>query len=314
MKKKITFIIVTWNNEDTIIDCLDSVYNFCNNFEVIVVDNNSTDNTIKLLKSKNYDCCQIIKSKDNLGFAAANNLGLEFVSTEYVCYLNPDTILLEDIVKPSIKILKEKKEVGIVGCKLLYKNFKLQKSTFNFDNSKQIIIENLKISKLFPNFINEKFFPYDSKCKNSKYVDWIIGAQMILKTKDAKKVNGFSTDYYMYTEDMDFCMKIKKNLNKRCYYISDCSLIHIGGVSEAKNINYNRMKIILRNKLLFIKKFYSQKEMNKSYSSLLFTYRIRYIFSFLMFPFLFKKMSYYNKKMRSGIIFLKEIKKEIGVI
>ena len=313
MKTILSFIIVTWNNEDTIIDCLDSIYKNCKNFEIIIVDNNSSDNTIKIIKNKKYNYCKIIESKENLGFAGGNNLGLKYVNSDYICYLNPDTILLEDIIQPSLYILKNKPEVGVVGSKLLYKNMKLQSSTFNFDTPKQIFIENLRLSRLLPNFLREKYFPYCSKCKYDKYVEWLIGAELILKTSDAKKVNGFSTDYYMYTEDMDLCKKIEKFLNKKCYYLANNKLIHIGGISESKNINYDKLKIILRNKLIFIKKFYSDKEIKKAYKSMMSTYKIRYFITLLLSLFPYEKAKYYNNKMKKSIIFLFEVGEELGV-
>lgn len=313
MKTILSFIIVTWNNEDTIIDCLDSIYKNCENFEIIIVDNNSSDKTVEKIKNKKYKNCILIESKENLGFAGGNNLGLKYAKKDYICYLNPDTILLEDIIKPSIAILNNKDDIGIVGCKLLYKNMSLQSSTFNFDTPKQILIENLRLSRLLPNYFREKYFPYCSKCKYDKYVEWIIGAELILKTKDAKKVRGFSTEYYMYTEDMDLCKKIEKELNKKCYYLADHKLIHIGGVSESKNINYNKLKIILRNKLMFINKFYSKKEAKKAYKYMMFTYKIRYIFTFLLIPFIYKKAIYYKNKMSKSTELLYEVGEELGV-
>ena len=153
MKELITFIIVTWNNNDVIIDCIDSIYKFCKNFKIIIVDNNSSDNTVEVVNEKNYNNCKVIELEENLGFAKGNNIALKYVKTPYICYLNPDTILVEDIIIPSVKSIENDKNIGIVACKLLYKNKKLQASTFNFINSKQVYFESFRIGKLFPNFI-----------------------------------------------------------------------------------------------------------------------------------------------------------------
>lgn len=305
MPKIITFIIVTWNNENLINQCLDSIYRHCDDiFEIIVVDNNSTDNTIKNIIDREYKNIKVIESKENLGFAKANNKALETINTKYICYLNPDTILIEDIIKPSIKILEQNREIGLVGCKLLNLDMSLQPSTFNFLNYKQAFIENMRIGKLFPNFIREKYFPNNSKSLKNKYVDWVIGAEMILSTEDAKEVNGFSSEYYMYVEDMDICMKLRKT-NKRTYYLTDIKLIHIGGASEVKNVNYKKIEKLIDNKLLFVNKFFGQKEMIKTYRSLILTYKIRKFAVKILFVFNKDKKKYYLEKMNTGFEILK---------
>lgn len=306
MEKILTFIIVTWNNNNTIIECLDSIYKFCNNFNVIVVDNKSSDNTVELINKKEYLNCKVLVLNENVGFAEGNNIGLENVNTPYICYLNPDTILLEDIVKPSIEILESKSEIGLVGCKLLNVDKTLQASTFNFITEKQVYFESFRIGKFLPNFISEKFFPNDSKSKKSKIVDWVIGAEMILSTEDARKINGFSTEYYMYAEDMDLCKKVERILNKKTYYLATTSLIHIGGASEIKNVNYNKLEIIISNKIRFSEKFYGIDKAKKVRKALYNVYLIRY---FIIKTFYwFKKRSYYLEKMKTGLKICKTLK------
>ena len=107
-----TYIIVTWNNEKEIEDCLSTVSRYSpKNSKVIVVDNNSNDRTVQIIKEK-FPETELIESKENLGFAAANNLALENVSSEYICYLNPDVILTEDFLLRQLKYLKTKAKLG----------------------------------------------------------------------------------------------------------------------------------------------------------------------------------------------------------
>lgn len=299
--KNITFIIVTWNNEDCIIQCMESIYKYSNNFKVIIVDNHSSDNTVRVLLEKKYTNCKVCALEKNLGFAEANNYALRYVDTQYICYLNPDTILIEDIVEPSIQILEKNCNVGLVGCKLLNKDYTLQPSTFNFLNQYQVYSEAFRLGKLFPNFIRETFFPNNSKCKNNKYVDWVIGAEMILSTKDAKKVDGFSTEYYMYAEDMDICKKINKYLNKKTYYLADIRLIHIGGVSEAKNFNYSKLEKVIRNKITFVNKFYGIESAIKTSKALINSYKIRMKLIKIFYWFDNNKRKLYIDKMKNGL-------------
>lgn len=305
--EKITFIIVSWNNEDTIIECLDSIYKYCNDdFKIVLVDNNSTDNTVNIVKERRYNNCNIIELKENLGFAKGNNIGLETVDTEFICYLNPDTILLEDIVLPSINVLLNNSDIGIIGCKLLYKDKTLQPSTFNFINRKQIYYEAFKIGKFMPNFVSEKYFPDQSKCKKDKIVDWIIGAEMILRTDDARKIDGFSTEYYMYAEDLDLCKKMKSNLGKSVYYLANIKLIHIGGVSESKNVDYKKLEKLITNKIKFIEKFYGKRKALKTATALYNVYNSRMYLIEMFYWSNKEKRKMYIEKMKRGKIYSKE--------
>lgn len=308
-KDVITFIIVTWNNSDVIIDCLESIYKYCEKFKIIIIDNNSSDNTVKLINSKKYKNCIVVDLKENLGFAKGNNYALSMVETDYICYLNPDTILLEDIINPSIDILKSNSDIGIVGSKLLYKDLRIQPSAFNFVNNKQAYIEGFRLGKFFPNFIKEKYFPNDSKGKQSKIVDWIIGAEMILSTNDAKKIEGFSEEYYMYVEDMDICKKMQKILNKQTYYDACHKLIHIGGTSEAKNVNYNKLEMLIKNKVKFSEKFDGLDSAKKTIKALYNVYAIRLFLIKSFYWFNKQKRNYYIEKMNVG----KEISKKISL-
>lgn len=301
--KKITFLIVTWNNADCILECLDSIYKHCQDFKIIIVDNASSDQTVSLIQNQCYQDVIIYAKKENMGFAKGNNYGLSKVDTPYLCYLNPDTILLEDIVIPSIEILEKDNTVGLVGCKLLNSDLSLQPSTFPFLNHLQVYIESFRLGKLFPNFIREKYFPNVSKSLKSKYVDWVIGAEMILRTEDAIKVDGFSTEYYMYVEDMDICKKIYTFLQKKVYYLANVTLIHVGGVSESKNKNYSKLEKLIHNKVQFVEKFANYRETKKTIKALIHSYWIRYWFIYCFYFHNRENRQYYLEKMKKGIIF-----------
>lgn len=99
---------------------------------------------------------------------------------------------------------------------------------------------------------------------------------MIMRTSDAKAIDGFSTDYYMYTEDMDLCKKVNKFLKKKVLFLPDYSLIHLGGVSESQNISYDKQKKLFENDLYFVKKYNGTKEAIKTRKKIINAYKIRY--------------------------------------
>lgn len=270
-----TFIIVTWNNEKEIEDCLSTVSRYSpKNSKVIVVDNNSNDKTVQVIKEK-FPEIDLIESKENLGFAAANNLALENVSSEYICYLNPDVILTEDILTPSIEILVDQSEVGLVACRLKNKDGSNQPSCFNFANSWSLPCEILHIGAVMPRSLRKKYFLNYYKTNDDFKPDWVIGAEMVMRTKDARAIGGFSTEYFMYTEDMDLCKKISVILKKQIYFISGVSLIHLGGASEAQNANYNKQKKLFQNDMIFVRKFYGESEAKRAKQKVMKAYLLR---------------------------------------
>lgn len=249
----ITFVVVTWNNEELIEDFFSSMKKYCKvEYKVIVVDNCSSDNTVSQIKKYAGDNCKIIENSSNVGFARANNIALHYVDTKYICYINPDIIFIEDITEELIDILNKNKEVGVVGPKLLNKDMSYQKSDFNFEHGFKLIKSQLNIFS--------KVLSVDKKPK-SQNVDWIIGAVMLLSTEDALRIKGFSEEYFMYIEDMDLCKKVSQVLHKKTYFDSNTSIIHLGGQSERKNKNYKKDEIILRNIVLFNKKFYKNEKL-----------------------------------------------------
>lgn len=271
----ITFIIVTWNNEDQIEECIQTVMKYTLvPYHIIIVDNQSSDNTIDIIQSQ-FPTVELISSQDNLGFAKANNLALERVSSDYVCFLNPDTILTEDIVTPSLDILEKNSLIGLVSCKLHNYDGSWQPSCFHFADSISLPIEILHLGKLLPRFICKKYFPNFYYPKEDFCPDWVIGAEMIMRTKEAKEIRGFSTEYYMYTEDMDLCQKVTRILGKKIYYTAAHSLIHLGGASESQNINYNKQEKLLNNDILFIRKFYGDESARKTLKHMYIAYLIR---------------------------------------
>lgn len=256
----LTYIIVTWNNENEIEDCLKTIQHYSpRNSKIIVVDNKSSDETISIIKAK-FSTVQLIESQENLGFAGANNLALEYVTTEYLCYINPDVILTEDIITPAIHKLSSDPSVGLVASRLKNSDGTHQPSCFNFSSPLSMFSEVLHLGRLVPNKLRKKYFLNYYLPEEDFYPDWVIGAEMVLRTQDAREIGGFSTDYFMYTEDMDICKKLRIQLNKSIFYMASSSLIHIGGASESQNVNYSKQKKLYENTRAFVRKFDGEKQ------------------------------------------------------
>lgn len=249
---KNTFIIVTWNNEKEIKTLIESLKKYAPNDSAIIVDNNSQDRTVQIAQSYNYEI-EVIGLKENIGFAKANNLAVKKVITEYVTLINPDAILINDSIKFAYEELKTQ-DVGLVSGKLLNLDNTLQPSIFAFQRPTTLFIEQFGIGKILPNNLRTKLSPENSNYNEKKDVDWLLGAFLVMKTENYRLIEGFSTDYFLYAEDMDIAYKLKLN-NLRRIYNPAIQVYHIGGTSENQDISQSKRSKLLLAFSIFAKKY-----------------------------------------------------------
>lgn len=296
-----TFIIVTWNNENEIDLLFESLKKYAPDSKAIVVDNASKDNTIHKLKEIDY-AIEIIDSKENLGFSLANNLAVKNVTTEYVTLLNPDAILTENTnLDLAFEELKNP-QVGLVGGKLLNLDNSLQPSIFAFQKPLTILIEQFGIGKFLPSFLKANLSPERSNHDVKREVDWLVGAFLVMKTSDYRKIKGFSDDYFLYAEDMDIAYKLKLIGLKRIFD-PKIEVCHIGGTSEKQDILQSKREKLLLAFSIFAKKFGLKNNVQTLYISYFIKAGIVLPFSIFSSKFS-KKFTEYKQ----SVEYLKELK------
>ncbi len=225
MDKLISILIVTYNSEEFIEDCIQSVFkNIPRNSEILVLDNASTDETVlKLEKFK--DQIRIIESNQNLGFAKANNQLAKQATGKYLFLLNPDTKLSSNIFEELINFYESNLDIAVIAPKLILPNNQIQKSVMKLPTIRGAISELL--------FKNEgNYLPYAPNDEKPLKVECVFGAAWLIKREIYQKLNGFDEKYFLYYEDIDMCKRIK-NLGLDIYYYPKVSLEHIMGGSKA---------------------------------------------------------------------------------
>jgi GT2 family glycosyltransferase len=220
---KTSVIIVSFNNQSTIQKCLDSVLKDKTEKEIIVVDNNSEDGTLKILESyKNK--IKTIPSNINLGFSKANNLAVKNSIGEYLLFLNPDTKFIENnTLERLLKTLESNPKFGLVGPKLVLPSGKPQKSIRNLPTLSRAFQEYVfGIKNSFNFYLPETETPID--------VESIVGACMLIKKETFKKIKGFNEKYFLYFEDLQLCKDIQR-IGLRIIYNPSIKVEHAHGVS-----------------------------------------------------------------------------------
>ena len=227
---KVSVIIVSYNCKAFLDYCIQSVNKAIKNIkgEIIVIDNNSSDGTVELLESKKYNL-NLIKSETNLGFSKASNKAAESAKGEYLFFLNPDTIIPEDIFVHFFRL--NKPNLGIFGFRMIdgKGNF-LKESKRNLPSITIIFKKLLGFDDKYYSTIDEH---------ESGHVDVLCGANMIFQNSTFKKVDGFNEEYFMYGEDIEVCFQVKQIGNKN-FYSSDSTIIHFKGESTINDIHYLR--------------------------------------------------------------------------
>jgi N-acetylglucosaminyl-diphospho-decaprenol L-rhamnosyltransferase len=233
MRNNVFFIIVTYNSEKHINNCINSIKKFEPNSNILVVDNNSIDKTKVLLKS--HFGITVLESEKNLGFGKANNIGIEFAlkqGADYFYLLNDDAYLVESITSKLIDYINSSHDVGIVTpiqCKM-----NCQELEVNFE---KFLFQQGILSQMMGNVFN------GSKINSVYKVDFFQAASWFIPAKVILKVGGFNPIFFHYGEDNDFVNRLKYyKLN--LYVITDLKIVHIGNpLNNNYNNNYDKYHI-----------------------------------------------------------------------
>jgi GT2 family glycosyltransferase len=233
----VSIIIVNYNQFEILDNCLKSIYKYTKsvNFEIIVVDNNSSEGDVEVV-TKNYNSVIVIKNKTNNRYSLANNQGIEVAKGEFILLLNNDTLFIEDTLSELVKTIKLYNEPVLLGCKLLNSDLTHQQSVVDFDTISNLIGEYFFIYKLFPKSRLFNKFHLSITAENTfKEVDVIKGALIFGRTIDFRKLNGFDTRFFFFNEENEFCYRFKQ-LGGKIYYNPDTSIIHLGGSTTEKMV------------------------------------------------------------------------------
>lgn len=237
----LSIIVVSYNTADLTLACLDSVSASLKKHpvqaEVIVVDNASTDDSVKSIRSAGYN---VVENKSNLGFGKANNIGLKKAEGKYVLFLNSDTLIQELNFKELISVMYKDEKIGVLTVRVNLEDGKIDPAShrgfptiwrsFTYFSKLEYLTRDIPV-------LNRVFGGYHLTHLNHSTTHEIespSGAFFLTRKSILDNLGGFDEKFFMYGEDLDLSMRIK-NLGYRIFFYPEQSITHLKGKSGMKH-------------------------------------------------------------------------------
>lgn len=249
----LSIIIINWNSAEHVRKCLRSIATNIHglDFETLVIDNASFDSCERLILNE-FPNVRFFQSNENLGFAKGNNLGWEKSRSEYLLFLNPDTEVIGDAIQGMASLMNSLPGIGVLGCRLLNSDGSIQTSCVQaFPTILNQVFDSEVVNRWFPVLTTGRIRYLN---RDAAKVQVISGACMMIKRKVFEEVGKFSPEYFMYTEDLDLCFKVRE-AGYVNYYTGAFSVIHHGGGSSSHRNENSYANIQMRESIFkFLKK------------------------------------------------------------
>ncbi len=232
MEKELSIILLNWNTRDLMRDCLESLFKTTkgDNYEVIVVDNGSTDGSIGMVR-RDFPGVELITHDRNYGFSRGYNLVLKDIKTPFVLLLNTDTILLDGVIEGMLKFLKSHPDVGIVAPQYLNADGSKQTSFSNFPTLFTELLNRSLLQFLFPWWYPSKRQDYE----DPREVEAVKAAAPMLRQEAFRQVGFFDEDYFIFLEETDLCFRLRR-AGWRCFHLPQLKMYHLGGGGTKKKV------------------------------------------------------------------------------
>lgn len=212
----LSIIILNWNAKDLLKECINSIYDNTRklNYEIIVVDNNSSDGSVDMVNETflGREDFKLIANKDNKGFAHGNNQAIKIARGKAILLLNPDTLIHKDVIYKTYECLIGDEKIGVAGCKVLNPDGTIQLACRRMaPKPKDAFFKLFGISKLFKKNKNLTRYNLTHVSEDEfAYVDSVSGCYLMIKKEVINKIGMLDETFFMYGEEMDWCMRAKK--------------------------------------------------------------------------------------------------------
>jgi len=234
----ISIIIVSYNTKQLLIECLQSIMDarIQVKYEIIVVDNNSNDDSIAAVKSQ-FPFVSIIENKENLMFSIANNQGIKLAAGDCYLLLNSDTLIYSSVIERLYDFIQKNPNVAAVGPRLVNADGSLQSQGYPLMPLYWTIVKNFHLDSILPISLRVHFFPWTNinACDPMK-VGWISGACILITKHAVQKIGGLNEDLYFYGEEVLWCWNAKR-AGMEVWCLPSLRVLHYGGGSSSTKTN-----------------------------------------------------------------------------
>jgi N-acetylglucosaminyl-diphospho-decaprenol L-rhamnosyltransferase len=252
----ISVIIVNWNVKELLDKCLTSLHNGSVAInqpqddlpvvEIIVVDSDSNDGSIEMIRNK-YPDVKLLPQDKNVGFTRGNNIGFREAQGRYLFLLNPDTEIIDDAVTTILDYMDNHAEVGIIGTQTLNSDGSHQSTRRRFPTLATGLFESTWLSNYAPQSIDNHYKMLVTDNNTILEVDWVQGSAMLVRREVYENLGGLDEGYVMYSEEMDWC-KRTKDAGWKVIYHGEAFITHHGGkssdqVGAFKHIHFHTSKL-----------------------------------------------------------------------
>jgi len=233
-----SIVILSWNVRDLLRQCLESMASgrplSANHppltTEIIVVDNASSDGSVEMVRAE-FPEVRLIANQTNRGYTGGNNDGIAAATGRYVMILNPDTRVLNDALAAMVAYADAHPDVGIVGPQLLNSDGSVQSSRRHFPTLMTGLFESTWLQPLAPRDVLRRYYVLDQPDDAIQEVDWLFGACFLVPRKVIQQVGALDEVFFMYSEEMDWCRRIRQ-AGWKVVYLPEAQVIHYGGKSS----------------------------------------------------------------------------------
>jgi len=249
----LSIIIINWNTRDLLADCLASVATEIAHFpsgqvETLVIDNASSDESVSMVQA-HFPWVQVIQNPTNVGFAAANNQGMQMALGRYLLLLNSDTNVLPNALTTLVNFMEAHPEAGAAGSRYLNPDGSLQPSCYPAPTLARELWRLFHLDRFYAFGV----YPVSTwSVSTAREVDVVQGASLLLRHTVLKGVGVFDTDYFMYTEEVDLCHRIRQ-AGWSIFFVPLSSIIHYGGQST-RQAALSMFLQLYRSKILYFRK------------------------------------------------------------
>jgi GT2 family glycosyltransferase len=235
LKPLVTAIVVSYNTAELLSDCLGALFRSAEDFELqtIIIDNASRDESVSILK-QNFNNCELIENKVNVGFGRANNQALPLVKGDFVLLLNTDAFVAADTLNKSISYMELHPECGGLGVKLIGRDGDLQPSCRDFPTPLKMFLKRVGLNSIFSSI--NRVDDFNLHHSAARKCDWVTGCYLLLRKNVIDQIGLFDPRFFLYCEEVDLCLRVK-NAGWEIHFLPDTKVVHYGGESAKSDSN-----------------------------------------------------------------------------